>query len=74
MLTETQIRSSMIEQLSAKNMLAPIYLDKVDEYCMYWNTLKKLDRDIDERGVRITVSGGNGYEKEMMNECIRELP
>ena len=40
----------------------------------FWRTRKLLEEDIDKRGVRIVQRSGNGFEKEMFNEAVRELP
>jgi hypothetical protein len=73
-MTEEQIKASLIDQLRAKGMTSAFYLDKVDEYMTFWRTRKLLEEDIDKRGVRIVQRSGNGFEKEMFNEAVRELP
>lgn len=73
-MTEEQVKASLIDQLRAKGMTSAFYLDKVDEYMTYWRTMSLLKEDIDRRGVRIVQRSGNGFEKEMFNESVREMP
>ena len=46
----------------------------VEKYIGYWRTAKLLQDDIDENGVRISSTSGNGVTREVINESVRELP
>ena len=71
---ETNIRKSLNAQLVAKKMDAAVYKDMVDKYIGYWRTAKMLQDDIDQNGVRISSTSGNGVTREVINESVRELP
>ena len=73
MTTEEKIRESLLDQLKAQNKVTDYCVDLIDTYMTHWRLKKELARDIEENGIRITVSTGNGHEKEMANPSISDL-
>lgn len=69
-ITKSEIRESLIEQLTVKGKTTKYYLDLVDDYMSYYDLKKKLKKDIKEKGVRYVTSNGNGKTVEKSNESI----
>lgn len=73
MTTEKKIRESLIAQLEAQNKVTEYCVDMVDTYMMHWRLKERLNMDIKEQGIRITVSTGNGHDKTIANPSVTDL-
>lgn len=73
MTTEEKIRESLIDQLNAQNKVTDYCVDLVDTYMKHWRLKEHLAEDIDENGIRITVSTGNGHNKTIANPSVSDL-
>lgn len=73
MTTEEKIRESLIDQLKAQNKVTDYCVDLVDTYMKHWRLKEQLAEDIDENGIRITVSTGNGHNKTIANPSVSDL-
>lgn len=68
-----EIRKDLLDQLEKKNKYGTHYEDLVD-HAVYLFTLKdQLQKDIETHGLRVTMSTGNGHNKEVDNASIRHL-
>lgn len=70
---KTEIRDALLEQLKAQRKNPAFYTDLVNDYMDYWEIKRKLIKDIKEKGVRYTVTNGNGIATEKPNESIMNL-
>lgn len=73
MTTEEKIRESLIAQLEAQNKVTEYCVDMVDTYMMHWRLKERLNMDIEEQEIRITVSTGNGHDKTIANPSVTDL-
>lgn len=64
------IRISLLEQLKMQSMTGEHYLDMVEDYCQLYEIREKLQKDINENGLRYEVMTGNGFASEKANESI----
>ena len=70
---EKAIKSDLLDQLQAQGKTATFYTDMIDRYISLKRTADKLQDDIDERGVVVEITSGNGFTKKAPNESIKEL-
>ena len=68
-----KIREDLIDQLENKNKFGRQYEDIVDHAVYLFKLKDQLQEDIIDRGIRITLPTGNGYEKTTPNESIKNL-
>lgn len=73
MTTEEKIRESLIDQLKAQNKVTEYCIDLIDTYMTHWRMKERMTKDIEENGLRISVTSGNGYEKEIPNPSIDDI-
>ena len=73
MTREDIIKDSLLDQLRAQNKVTDYCVDLVETYMTHWRLKERLARDIEKNGLRITVTTGNGHEKEMANPSISDL-
>lgn len=73
MTTAETIRESLIDQLKAQNKVTDYCVDLVDTYMMHWHLKENLAKDVDKNGIRITLSTGNGHDKQIANPSITDL-
>ena len=73
MTTEEKVRKSLIDQLEAQNKVTDYCVDMVDTYMMHWRLKERLNQDIEEQEIRITVSTGNGHDKTIANPSVTNL-
>ena len=71
--TEEKIRESLIAQLTTQNKLTDYTVDLVETYMKHWRLKERLAEDVEENGIRITVSTGNGHDKTMANPSVTDL-
>lgn len=73
MTTEDKLRESLIDQLRVQNKMTDYCMDLVDTYMYHWRLKERLNADIEENGIRITVSTGNGHKKTIANPSVTDL-
>lgn len=73
MTTEEKIKQSLLDQLKAQNKVTDYCVDMVETYMMHWRLKERLNADIAEKGIRITVSTGNGHDKTIANPSVTDL-
>lgn len=69
-----KVRDSMLKQLKDKNIQEEFYINLVKTYMKFWVDVKHLEKDIQERGINITVNGRYGDEikkNDSLGEKIR---
>ena len=71
--SEEKIKESLLGQLKAQNKWIDYCIDLVETYMIHWRLAQKLMRDIEENGLRVTVTSGNGFETEKPNLSISDL-
>ena len=67
------IESTLMEQLINQRKVAEFYEDLIRDYMFYYDLKEKMQRDIEKRGLVITVTTGNGFAKKGVNENVKEL-
>lgn len=72
--TQKQVKASLLEQLRLQNKTSEFYEDLVNDYMTYWSLKKKLTTDINKKGLRYKTINGNGIEVEKANESVVNLP
>lgn len=72
--TQKQVRESLLEQLRLQNKTSKFYEDLVNDYMTYWSLKKKLNTDINKKGLRYKTINGNGIEVEKANESVVNMP
>lgn len=73
MTTEEKIKESLIDQLNRQNKMTEYTRDLVCTYMSHWRVKERLIKDVEENGLRITVSTGNGHDKVIQNNSITDL-
>lgn len=58
-----EIKNAMLEDLKARGLTSPVYLDMVDEYLNLWERRRELAEDVKERGVSV-IEGVRGGRTE----------
>lgn len=72
-ITQKQIKDSLMRQLKLQNKTSEFYSDLVEDYMFYWSLKKKLVADIKKKGIRYSAINGNGIEVEKSNESVINL-
>ena len=67
------IRSDLISQLNKQGKTMAFYKNLVEDYMHHLEIKEKLIADIKKRGLRYTVTNGNGIESEKPNESVQLL-
>lgn len=67
------IKDDLIHQLEMQSKYDKYYLDLIDDYLFFYQLKNKLKKDIKDKGVRYSVTNGNGIEVEKPNESILNL-
>lgn len=73
MTTEEKIKESLIDQLCKQNKKTAYTVDLVETYMSHWRLKERLIKDVEESGIRISVSTGNGHDKVVQNNSITDL-
>ena len=71
--TANTLRRDLIEQLKGKGAVERFYIDMVDQYIFFWSTTKRLQKDIEDRGVSVPYDNGGGQKGAKKNDSIAEL-
>lgn len=72
-MTKKEIKDDLLEQLEAQGKYQNYYLDLIEDYMKYYDLKRKCQRDIKEKGLRYTVTSGNGFKSEKPNESVQNL-
>lgn len=67
------IRDELLEQLRNQGKFGRNYDDLIDHIIYYFKLKDELQQDIEKNGIRIKVMTGNGFEKETLNDSIKNL-
>lgn len=70
---ERIIRKDLLKQLEHQGKTGSYFNDMVEDYLLMWRTKSELQKDIDENGLRIEVTSGNGFVTEKANESVPNL-
>lgn len=68
------IKKSLIAALEAKGKPAPFMLDKIDEYMMYWQIRKQLEKAVGKTKAITKYDNGGGQKGLKTNDALKELP
>ena len=71
--TEEAIRRSLLDQLIAQNKNTDYCVGLVEDYMAHWRLKEQMREDIEERGLWVEVTGGNGFTAEKRNPSIRDF-
>ena len=69
----SDLRKDIVKQLADKGADNKYYLDLVDQYLFFWETTKRLQEDIDQRGVSVQYNNGGGQTGFKKNDSMAEL-
>ena len=68
-----EVRAGLLEQLTKQGKTDKFYIDLVDDYMAHWNVKELLKKDIEEKGLRYSVTNGNGISSVKPNESVQNL-
>lgn len=71
--TKTQVKNSLIEQLTQMGANIPFFEDLVEDYMCLWDVKNGLQKDIKERGVTYKDVSSVGVEMMKNNPSTKEL-
>ena len=63
-----ELRKSMIENLEARGLVEPIYIDMVNEYLQLWERRRLLAEDVRKRGVIVPDKRGGETENRSISQ------
>lgn len=72
-MTKKEIKDDLLEQLEAQGKYQNYYLDLIEDYMKYYDLKRKCQQDIRKKGLRYTVTSGNGFKSEKPNESVQNL-
>lgn len=70
---KSDVKQSLLDQLKAQKKYQKYYIDLVDDYMKYYDLKTKLQKDLKTRGLRYTVTSGNGFQSEKPNESVQNI-
>lgn len=65
-----QIREDLRSQLIEQGKLGQHFESMIDDYITFEKTKRDLIKDIEQKGVRVSVMTGNGFTKQVKNDSI----
>lgn len=68
-----KIKTSLTQQLKAKNADTPCFLSLVDDYMSMWVSKELLYQDIQERGCLVLYDNGGGQRGCKRNDSIMDF-
>lgn len=71
--TKTQVKKSLLEQLTQMGANIPFFEDLVEDYMCLWDVKNELQKDIKERGVTYKDVSSVGVEMMKNNPSTKEL-
>ena len=72
-MTKKEIKDDLLEQLEAQGKYQNYYLDLIEDYMKFYDLKRKCQQDIIKKGLRYTVTSGNGFKSEKPNESVQNL-
>lgn len=70
---EARIKADLMAQLKNQRKDGKHLIDLVGDYIYLYKLKKKMQNDIDERGLRYTSVSGNGVKIEKPNENVQNI-
>ena len=67
------IREDLLNQLSEQNRYGKHFTDMVEDYINLVKLKDELQYDIDQKGLRYTVTTGNGFKQKKPNESVLNI-
>lgn len=71
--SKTQVKNSLIEQLTQMGANIPFFEDLVEDYMCLWDVKNGLQKDVKERGVTYIDVSSVGVEMMKNNPSTKEL-
>lgn len=68
-----QIREDLLAQLLEQSKFGKHFESLVEDYINFEKLKRKMQKDIDENGLRIKVMTGNGFKSEKPNESVQNI-
>ena len=68
-----QIREDLRSQLIEQNKFGKHFESLVEDYINLEKLKRKIQKDIDDNGIRIVVMTGNGFKSEKPNESVQNI-
>jgi len=68
-----QIREDLKNQLIEQNKFGKHFESLVEDYINLEKLKRKIQKDIDDNGIRIIVMTGNGFKSEKPNESVQNI-
>ena len=72
-MTKKEIKDDLLEQLEAQGKYQNYYLDLIEDYMKYYDLQRKCQQEKKKKGLRYTVTSGNGFKSEKPNESVQNL-
>ena len=69
-MSDKDVRESLLKQLKAQNKTDKYYLDLVEKYMFFRQITTGLQADIAERGAVVITKSGNGFPIQRVNDSI----
>jgi len=69
----SKIKESLVKQLEAKNANVPHFYDLICDYMTFLNVKKKLQKDIEDRGVSYETNSASGHKITKQNQSVKDL-
>ncbi len=70
---KAQIKADLMAQLKNQRKEGKHFVDLVDDYIFLYDLKKKMQKDINKRGLRYTSVSGNGVTTEKPNENVQNI-
>lgn len=68
-----QIREDLLNQLIEQNKFGKHFESLVEDYINFEKLKRKMQKDIDDNGLRIKVMTGNGFKTEKKNDSVLDI-
>lgn len=68
-----QIRQDLLDQLLEQGKIGKHFESLVEDYINFEKLKRKMQKDIEKNGLRITAMTGNGYPTEKPNENVLNI-
>lgn len=68
-----QIREDLLSQLIEQNKFGKHFESLVEDYINFEKLKRKMQKDIDDNGLRIEVMTGNGFKTEKKNDSVLDI-
>lgn len=68
-----KIKNSLMTQLKTKGANVAHFEDLIGDYLVFYDTKKKLQQDIEERGVSFETTSASGHPIVKQNQSVKDL-